>query len=67
MFSKYHYHCKQSPVLTSFKNYSSIGAAVGSSFAVADGDGKIIVVYGTTYLTSQKCIVGFMVVILCNH
>ena len=54
VFITSHNHCIESPVVSSFSNYYSVGAAVGSSFVVADGGGKGIVVYSTTYLPSQK-------------
>ena len=53
--------------MTSFSNYSSFGAAVGYSFAVASGDGRGIVVCRTTYLTSQKVYSFIMVVTLCYY
>ena len=41
-------------MVTSFGNYSSLGATVGSSFVLSNVYGICIVFPGTTYLTSQK-------------
>ena len=56
VFITSHNHCIESPVVSSFSNYYSVGAAVGSSFVVAAGDGKIILIPRTIYLTSQKIV-----------
>ena len=42
VFRTSHNHCKESPVVTSFRKDSSVGATVGSSFGVTSGDGKVI-------------------------
>ena len=60
-------HCKESPVVTSFSKDSSVGVTDCFSFGVADAYGKVIVGPRTAYMTSQNYIIGFMVVILCNH
>ena len=56
MFFKYQNHYKEFPMVTSFSKYYSVSAAVGSSFVVAAGDGKIILIPRTIYLTSQKIV-----------
>ena len=61
MFRKCHYHCTESAVVKPFSQDYSVGATVGSSFAVSAGDVKRILVSSTTYLTSKKCILGLSI------
>ena len=54
VFRTSHNHFSDSPMISLFSNYSSVGAAVGYSFGVAAGYGKGIVGPRTTYMTYQK-------------